>query len=93
MYRLGLYRLLCTSKVAYLPSTDCGIHTLLYVLRFLEDRVKSQKSPQVEEGGGAMGTGREAKPEGNVTMLRRLISFLFSFCLLLNYARKIFCFA
>ena len=46
-------------------------HLLLFVHRCLEDRVKSQKSPQVEEVEGAMGTGREAKQEGNAAMLQR----------------------
>lgn len=52
----------------------CGIFTLLFVLRCLEDRAKSQKSPQVEEGEGAMGMGREVKHEGNATMLQRLVT-------------------
>lgn len=53
--------------------------TFLFVLRCLEDRVKSQKRPQVEEVGGTMGMDREAKHEGNATTLQRLIIVLISF--------------
>ena len=68
---IGLF-LLCLC----LPSIDYGIFNLLFVFRCLEDRVKSQKSPQVEEGAGAMEMDREAKPEGNATMLRRLVTII-----------------
>ena len=58
------------------PSIDCCIINLLFVLRCLEDRVKSQKSLQGEEGAGTMEMDREAKPEGNATMLQRLITVI-----------------
>lgn len=64
---------------------DCAILILLFICRCLEDWVKSQKSPQVEEGEEAMGKGKEAKHEGNAMMLQRLIIYQFH---LLSYIRK-----
>lgn len=46
---------------------------LCFLFRCLKDQVKSQKSPQVEEGVGVMGMDR-AKLGGNATMLQRLFT-------------------
>lgn len=47
---------------------------LFLFFRFLEDQVKSQKSPQVEEVEGATAMGKEAKHGGNAVILQRLIN-------------------
>lgn len=49
---------------------------VVFAFRCLGDKLKSQKSPQVEEGGRAMEMDREAKLEGNAVMLQRLVTFL-----------------
>lgn len=54
-----------------LPFIDYATLTFIFFLRCLEDRVKSQKSPQVEKGEEAMGKGREAKHGGNAMMPQR----------------------
>ena len=46
----------------------------MFSFRFQEDQVKSQKSPQVEEGVRAMVMVQEAKREGNATMLLRSVN-------------------
>lgn len=63
-----IYRVFTTKET-------CTAFLLCCLFRCLEDQVKSQKSPQVEEGGGAMGMGKEAKLEGNAMMLQRLIAY------------------
>lgn len=74
---------LIVAIVASICSLQSFTFTLVFVFRCLEDQVKSQKSPLVGEGGGAMGMDKEAKPEENAMMLQRLLTYLFSACHLL----------
>lgn len=49
---------------------------VVFAFRCLGDKLKSQKSRQVEEDGRAMEMDREAKLEGNAVMLQRSVTFL-----------------